>query len=168
MGGWYWVPWYGIHKIYQGLIDAYIYTNNETAFDVLKKFADWAVDGTARLSDEAMQSMLNIEYGGMNEIFALMYKYTGDEKYLLAARRFTHDRILTPLISGEDSLDGLHANTQIPKIVGAAQIYESSPELYFQYKTACENFWRFVVNDRSYAIGGNSISEHFEAKGEEI
>lgn len=163
----YWVPWYGVHKIYQGLIDTYTYINNRTAFEVLKKFVDWAVDGTASLSDEAMQSMLNIEYGGMNEIFALMYKYTGDEKYLLAARRFTHDRILTPLISGEDSLDGLHANTQIPKIVGAAQIYESSPELYFQYKTACENFWRFVVNDRSYAIGGNSISEHFEAKGEE-
>lgn len=163
----YWVPWYGIHKIYQGLIDAYICTENKTAFTVLKKFADWAVDGTANLTDAQMQSMLNLEYGGMNEIFALMYEFTGEDKYLAAARRFTHDSILNPLISGNDVLAGLHANTQIPKIVGAAEIYEQSPTEYPQYKTACENFWNFVVNDRSYAIGGNSISEHFEGKGAE-
>lgn len=166
----YWVPWYGIHKIYQGLADSYLYADrktSETAFKVLKKFSDWAVDGTAGLSDSFLQEVLNVEYGGMNEIFALMYKFTGEEKYLTAARRFTHDSILNPLIAGTDSLSGLHANTQIPKIVGAAELYEQAPDKYADYRTACENFWSFVINNRSYAIGGNSISEHFETEGME-
>lgn len=163
----YWVPWYGVHKIYQGLVDAYIYTENEKVFTVLKKFADWAVDGTSNLTDAQMQTMLNIEYGGMNEIFALMYEFTGEEKYLDTARRFTHDSILNPLISGKDSLTGLHANTQIPKIIGAAEMYEQNPDKYANYRKASENFWNFVVNNRSYAIGGNSISEHFEKEGAE-
>ena len=161
----YWVPWYGIHKIYHGLADAYIYAGNETAFKVLKRLADWAVDGTSGLPETFMQSMLDVEHGGMNEIFALMYKFTGDEKYLDTARRFTHDSVLEPLIAGRDLLSGLHANTQIPKIIGAAVIYEQAPEAYADYRTASENFWNFVVNDRSYAISGNSISEHFEARG---
>ena len=71
---------------------------------------------------------------------------------------------LNPLIQGKDSLTGLHANTQIPKIIGAAEIYEQNPEKYADYKKACENFWNYVVNNRSYAIGGNSIAEHFEAE----
>ena len=83
----YWVPWYGIHKIYQGLLDAYEYTDNETALSVIKRFADWAVDGISNLSDDEMQEVLNVEYGGMNEIFAKMYGITGEEKYLDAARK---------------------------------------------------------------------------------
>ena len=163
----YWVPWYGIHKIYQGLLDAYEYTDNETALSVLKRFADWAVDGISNLSDSEMQEVLNVEYGGMNEIFAKMYGITGEEKYLDAARKFTHDAIMNPLIAGTDNLSGLHANTQIPKIVGAASMYEQDPDKYKDYRTASENFWHFVNDNRGYAIGGNSISEHFEAKGAE-
>ena len=163
----YWVPWYGIHKIYQGLLDAYYYAENEAALKVVTKFADWAVYGTANLSDSFMQQTLGVEYGGMNEIFALMYEITGESKYLDTARRFTHDAILNPLIDGVDALSGMHANTQIPKIIGAAELYEQDPVKYADYRTACENFWDYVINDRSYVIGGNAIAEHFEAKGAE-
>lgn len=163
----YWVPWYGIHKIYQGLLDAYDYTGDPTAFIVLKRFTDWAVDGTEKLTYPQLQRVLDVEYGGMNEIFARMYEITGCKKYLDTAVRFTHAAVIDPLIKGEDRLTGLHANTQIPKIIGAAEIYEQAPETYSSYRIASENFWRFVNNDRSYAIGGNSISEHFEAEGAE-
>lgn len=163
----YWVPWYGIHKIYQGLIDTYYCTESDTSLKVAVKFADWACDGIAGLSDAFMQNALNVEYGGMNEIFALLHEITGEDKYLDAARRFTHDNILNPLIAGEDKLAGLHANTQIPKIIGAAEMYEQDPVRYADYKTACINFWNFVANNRSYAIGGNSIAEHFESEGAE-
>lgn len=163
----YWVPWYGVHKIYQGLLDAYDYTGNTTAYTVLEKFSDWAVDGTENLTDAQMQEMLGVEYGGMNEIFARMYEITGEEKYLNAARRFTHDTILNPLINNTDSLTGLHANTQIPKIIGAAEIYEQDGTNYADYYNASKTFMNFVVNNRSYAIGGNSIGEHFEAQGAE-
>ena len=163
----YWVPWYGIHKIYQGLIDTYLYTNNQTALEVLLKFADWAVEGTNQLADEQMQSMLDIEHGGMNEIFAELYGLTHNPTYLKAAERFTHKKVIDPLIANEDTLTGMHANTQIPKIIGAASIYTQSPDEHMDYRKACENFFNFVVNERSYVIGGNSIAEHFEAKGSE-
>ncbi len=162
----YWVPWYGIHKIYRGLIDICRMAESETAekaFSVLVKFADWAADGLERMSDDEMQSMLDTEYGGMNEVFADLYEMTGRERYLTIAKRFTHDRVLRPLAEGRDELAGLHANTQIPKIIGAAAIYDECGEEY--YRRAAENFWDFVINERSYAIGGNSISEHFEEKG---
>lgn len=161
----YWVPWYGVHKIYQGLIDAYNYTGNMQALNVALRFADWAKEGTDRLSDSQMQSMLNVEYGGMNEVFAELYEITGDVTYLESARRFTHDSILNPLSKGTDALSGLHANTQIPKIIGAEAIYEANGGKYADYGIAARFFWDTVVNNRSYVTGGNSVSEHFEGLG---
>lgn len=161
----YWVPWYGIHKIYQGLIDAYEYTGNTEALNVCVNFADWAMDGLNKMTDAQVQSMLNVEYGGMNDVFAELYKLTGREEYLVTARRFTHDNILNPLIKEQDSLTGLHANTQIPKIIGAAEIFEQDSVKYQSYGKGAKYFWDTVVNNRSFVIGGNSVSEHFEALG---
>ena len=161
----YWVPWYGVHKIYQGLIDAYEYTGNTEALNVCVNFADWAMDGLNKMTDAQIQSMLNVEYGGMNDVFAELYEITGREEYLVTARRFTHDNILNPLINSQDSLAGLHANTQIPKIIGAAEIFEQDSKKYQSYGKGAKFFWDRVVNNRSYVIGGNSVSEHFEAIG---
>ncbi len=161
----YWVPWYGVHKIYQGLIDAYEFTGNSEALNVCVNFADWAMDGLNKMTDSQVQSMLNVEYGGMNDVFAELYEITGREEYLVTARRFTHDNILNPLINEQDSLAGLHANTQIPKIIGAAEIFEQDSEKYQSYGKGAKYFWDRVVNNRSYVIGGNSVSEHFEAIG---
>ena len=161
-----WVPLYSVHKIYQGLIDAYRVAGIEQALDVAVKFADWAVDGTSNLSDAQMQTMLNTEHGGMNDVFAQLYEITGNEVYLDTAVRFTHNAILEPLAQGRDELSGKHANTQIPKIVGAAAVYDSDNSRT-DYRAASEYFWDRVVNHRSFVIGGNSVSEHFEAEGAE-
>ena len=161
----YWVPWYGIHKIYQGLIDAYEFTGNTEALNVCVNFADWAMDGLNKMTDAQVQSMLNVEYGGMNDVFAELHEITGREEYLITAKRFTHDNILNPLINQQDSLTGLHANTQIPKIIGAAEIFEQDSEKYQSYGKGAKYFWDTVVNNRSFVIGGNSVSEHFEALG---
>ncbi len=162
----YWVPWYSVHKIYQGLIDAYLILNNEKALSVVLKFADWAADGLDGMTDEQIQKMLLCEHGGMNEVFAELYGITNNKKYLTAAKRFTQKSILNPLEENKDELQGLHANTQIPKIIGAAQIYNVDNSQK-QYKNAAEFFWDTVVNRRSYVFGGNSIGEHFEALGME-
>ncbi len=161
----YWVPWYGVHKIYQGLIDAYEFTGNTEALNVCVNFADWAMDGLNKMTDSQVQKMLDVEYGGMNDVFAELYEITGREEYLKTARRFTHDNILNPLINSQDALSGLHANTQIPKIIGAAEIFENDSEKYQSYGKGAKFFWDRVVNNRSYVIGGNSVSEHFEAIG---
>lgn len=163
----YWVPWYNLHKIFKGLTDAYSVTEDQTVLRVLLRFADWACDGLSDFSDEDFEKMLEYEHGGMNEVFANLYRITKNEKYLCVAEKFTHKKLFRFLLKGEDKLDGWHANTQIPKVTGMAAIYAAAPETHKEYRTAAENFWRFVTQDRSYAIGGNSDKEHFEKKGKE-
>lgn len=161
-----WVPWYSIHKIYQGLIDAYQYIGNARALEIAVKFTEWAKAGTDKMTDVQMQKMLECEHGGMNDVFAQMYDLTGNEDYLKLAVRFNHNFVLKPLMAGEDKLQGMHANTQIPKVIGMAQIYKQNRK-YEEYLTGASFFWDTVVRKRSYAFGGNSVWEHFEVPGAE-
>src|SRR6185369_497626 len=154
-----WVPWYNLHKIAAGLSDAWRYAGNEDARQMLVKFADWTVNMTGALSDEQMQSMLRAEHGGMNEVLADVYQLTGDPRYLGAAKRFSHQAILQPLAAGRDELTGLHANTQIPKVIGFERIAGLTGEQ--QWHNAAAFFWRTVHDHRTVAIGGNSVKEHF-------
>ena len=96
-----WVPWYSIHKIYAGLIDAYRYAGVEKALETVIKLADWAKRGTDRLNDEQFQRMLICEHGGMNEALADLYVITGNKDYLDLAQRFCHKAILGPSCPGE-------------------------------------------------------------------
>jgi len=164
--GEYWVPWYSVHKIYRGLIDAYKLTGNGQALDVVTRFADWAVEGLLPMTEEQMQTMLQSEHGGMNEVFAHLYGITGKALYLEIANKFTHQLILRPLEHKQDDLQGRHANTQIPKVIGAAEIYNQDHSRE-SYRTAAEFFWDTTIHHRSYVFGATSISEHYEAKGME-
>ena len=154
-----WVPLYNIHKTYAGLRDAYLLAGNLTAKEMLIKMADWAVQLVSRLSDAQMQDMLRSEHGGLNETFADVAAITGNEKYLRLAHRFSHNLILDPLLHHEDKLTGMHANTQIPKVLGFKRI--SEVEGNASWEDAARFFWETVVQQRSVSIGGNSISEHF-------
>ncbi len=156
-----WVPWYNLHKIAAGLRDAWRYAGNEDAKQMLVRFADWTVNMTGALSDEQMQSMLRAEHGGMNEVLADVYQLTGEQRYLSAARRFSHQAILQPLAAGRDELTGLHANTQIPKVIGFERIGGLTGER--QWHDAASFFWRTVHDHRTVAIGGNSVKEHFHS-----
>ena len=163
----YWVPWYSFHKIYQGLIDAYELAGNKTALDVAIKFADWGIDVTSNLSDAKFAQMLQCEYGGMNEVYAELYKITGEQKYMDMAVKFSQKAILEPLSNGIDELQGKHANTQIPKVIGAAAVYEQDLTRT-DYSDAVSFFYDTVVNHRSYVIGGNSNREHFGSLTDEV
>lgn len=154
-----WVPWYSIHKIYAGLIDVYQYTGMEKAKSIVLKMADWAYNGLSPLSHEQFQRMLICEFGGMNEVFADLYAITGDARYLELAEKFYHEAILDPLAEGKDELEGKHANTQIPKVIGVAKLYNITKKE--KYRSIAEYFWEQVVRHRTYVIGGNSIREHF-------
>jgi DUF1680 family protein len=154
-----WVPWYNLHKIYAGLRDAWRYGGNEDARAMLVALSDWALRLTAHLSDEQMQTMLKSEHGGMNEVLADVYQMTGQQKYLDLALKFSHQAILQPLEKGEDRLTGLHANTQIPKVIGFKRIGELAGRKDMEQAAAF--FWQTVVENRTVAIGGNSVKEHF-------
>lgn len=157
-----WAPFYNIHKMYAGLRDAWLYCGNEQAKNLFLKFCDWAVDITRDLNDEQMEKMLGNEHGGMNEVLADAYAITGVQKYLDCARRFSHRMLLVPLENGKDCLDNMHANTQIPKVIGYQRIAELAHDV--QYHNASEYFWEIVTRQRSLALGGNSRREHFPTK----
>lgn len=154
-----WVPLYNIHKLFAGLIDAYNYVGNEKAKAIVIKLGDWFIDLIEPLSDEQIQSILRTEHGGINESFANLYTMTGDKKYLDTAKKLTHQNFLDPLLNKEDKLTGMHANTQIPKVVG----YEKVAELTNNedWHEAVKYFWHNIVDTRSVAFGGNSVAEHF-------
>lgn len=157
-----WAPFYNIHKMYAGLRDAWLYCGNEQAKNLFLKFCDWAVGITHDLSDGQMEKMLGNEHGGMNEVLADAYAITGEQKYLDCARRFSHKLLLVPMEEGKDCLDNMHANTQIPKVIGYQRIAELAHDV--QYHNASEYFWEIVTRQRSLALGGNSRREHFPTK----
>ncbi len=156
-----WVPLYNIHKMFAGLRDAWRYTGSRQARDMLIRFTDWMLAEVASLSDEQVQQMLRSEQGGLNEVFADVYAITGNERYLQLARRFSHKALLLPLENREDKLSGIHANTQIPKVIGFKRIADLGTAEDSAYNTAARFFWETVVHNRSCAIGGNSVREHF-------
>jgi DUF1680 family protein len=157
-----WVPWYNVHKMYAGLRDAWLYAGNEDAKTIFLKFCEWGIDITSSLTYEQMQTMLDKEHGGMDEVFADAYQITGDAKYLIAARRFSHKALLEPMAAGNDNLDNKHANTQIPKVVGFQRIAELTNDK--EYIKASSFFWETVTKNRTLAFGGNSRKEHFPSK----
>ena len=154
-----WVPLYNIHKIFAGLRDAYLFAGREQALRMLVRLSDWFYHMVEPLSDEQIQQMLYSEHGGLTEILADVAALTGEERYLWLAVRCSDLEILRPLLRGEDSLTGMHANTQIPKVIGFKRIAEVGNRP--TWGEAARHFWERVVYHRSVSIGGNSVREHF-------
>lgn len=155
------VPWYNLDKTFNGLTDAYLLAGNEQAREVVTKLADWAYDITKDLSPEEWQKMLSVEHGGMLHSLADVYAITGDPRHLELSQKFYHDDVMNPLAERRDELNGLHGNTQIPKVRGVARIHELTNNK--KYETIAKYFWNEVVNAHTYVNGGNGSEEYFGA-----
>ena len=154
-----WAPFYTHHKVMAGLRDVYRGFGNGKALQVEKNFADWIGSIVLGLTNEQVQKMLHCEFGGVQETLADLYVDTDDEKYLKIARVFHHEAIVDPLTKGEDILPNKHGNTQIPKMIASARLYQITG-IQSDRKPA-EFFWRTVVNDHSYVTGGHGNHEYF-------
>ena len=154
-----WVPLYNIHKLFAGLRDTYEFTQNQQAKQILIGLGDWFIELIKPLNDEKIQQILRTEHGGMNEVFADLYILTNEKKYLETAQKLNHQAVLKPLIQKQDKLTGLHANTQIPKVIGFEKI--ASLTKNEDLSGAAQYFWQNVSQTRSVAFGGNSMREHF-------
>jgi DUF1680 family protein len=159
-----WAPYYTLHKIMAGLLDMYLLAGNAQAQDVLTKMAAWVKFRTDRLTTTQIQNMLDTEFGGMNEVLTNFYQISNSPEHLTVAQRFDHAEIFDPLASNLDRLAGYHANTQIPKILGAIREYHATGTT--RYRTIAENFWNIVTGQHTYAIGGNSNGEYFQQPGQ--
>jgi DUF1680 family protein len=153
------VPWYTTHKVLAGLRDAGVHRGSRQAVEVLVRFADWIDTACKPVDEAALQKMLDREHGGMAEVLVDVFDLTGEQRFLDLGQRFVHRRVCEPLIRGEDRLDGLHANTQIPKVIGLQRVEQfSGPG---EYSRAAEFFWTTVVRQRSFATGGHGDGEHY-------
>ncbi|WP_439635375.1 beta-L-arabinofuranosidase domain-containing protein [Oceanicaulis sp.] len=154
-----WVPLYTWHKVQAGLIDALRHAELDAARPVLLGMAAYLAEILEGLDDSQMQTLLAAEHGGLNEVYAELYALTGERRWLTLAERIRHRSVLDPLAAGADPLPGLHANTQIPKVIGLARLHELTGET--QYRETSEHFYALVTDHYSYVIGGNSEREHF-------
>jgi len=152
-----WAPFYTLHKIMAGLLDMHTLAGSAPALELVKGMARWTARWTQALGDADMARVLEREYGGMNEVLYNLAAVTGDAQWREVGHRFDHERIFRPLADGRDELKGLHVNTTIPKIIGAAVRYELTSES--RYRNIAEYFWREVTERRSYATGGTSNGE---------
>jgi hypothetical protein len=157
-----WAPFYTLHKIMAGLLDTYELSGDRQALDVLTGMARWTSAWTGPLGDEQMARILEREYGGMNETLYNLAAVTGQDSYIDLAHRFDHERIFDPLALGRDSLKGLHVNTTIPKIIGAARRFELTGEP--RYHEVADYFWNEVTGRRAYCTGGTSNGENWNAE----
>jgi DUF1680 family protein len=154
-----WAPFYTLHKVMAGLLDVHECCGNQQALEVLEGVAKWVDGWTSPIPEEHMQDILNTEFGGMAEVLYNLSAVTNNDKYAAVARRFEHKRIFDPLAAGRDELKGLHANTNVPKIIGVARAYELTRDQ--RYRDIAEYFWNEVTTARTYCTGGTSNAEHW-------
>ncbi|MDJ0276447.1 glycoside hydrolase family 127 protein [Sphingomonas sp. 2R-10] len=156
-----WVPLYTWHKVQAGLTDAHLLARNPRAMPVLLAMATYLAGVLEPLTDAQMQQVLRAEHGGLNESFAELHAITGNPRWLRLAEKIRHKAVLDPLTAGVDRLEGLHANTQIPKVIGLARLHELTGRA--DHAAAARFFHARVTGHHSYVIGGNSEREHFGA-----
>ena len=152
-----WAPFYTYHKIMAGMFDMSQHCGNRQALEVAEGMAKWVDNWTAPIPEPQMQSILNVEYGGMNEVLYNLALVTGDDRYAIVGDRFTKKRFFNPLALRRDELRGLHVNTHIPQVIGAARRYELSSDERFH--DVADFFWYEVTSARAYVTGGTSNSE---------
>jgi uncharacterized protein len=153
-----WSPWYTVHKIMAGLVDAYLYCDNKLALTIVTGIADWIENTLKNLTEEQRLKMLNCEYGGMQDVLVNIYSITGNKKYLDLSYKFDDDFVMGQLARGIDPMAGKHSNTNVPKAIGAARRYEvtNNPSDH----EIATFFWKILALHHAYVIGGNSNYEY--------
>ena len=167
-----WVPWYTMHKLLAGLIDCYTLAGYAPALDVARNLGDWVAERVLSWDEATRNTVLSVEYGGMNDCMYELYAVTRDPVYARAAHRFDEEELFDLILSeGKNVLKDRHANTTIPKILGALKRYlilhgetiDGERVDATRYLRVAEAFFRMVVERHTYVTGGNSEWEHFGA-----
>jgi DUF1680 family protein len=161
-----WVPWYTMHKIMSGLIEVYKLEGNPTALTIASNLGNWIYKRVNAWDSATQARVLGVEYGGMNDCLYELYKLTGNSNHLTAAHKFDETSLFNTIAAGNNVLPGKHANTTIPKFIGALNRYRTLGTSEASYLTAAQQFFAIVLRDHTYVTGGNSEDEHFRAAGQ--
>lgn len=160
-----WAPHYTVHKTLMGLYEMFALAGNEQALDILIRWAKWFHRWTSQFTRQQMDDILDVETGGMLEVWANLYSITRREEHLDLMRRYDRPRFFDRLLAGEDVLTNMHANTTIPEVQGAARAWEVTGEQ--RWRDIVEAYWRQAVTERGfYCTGGQTCGEVWTPPGE--
>ncbi|HAX52092.1 MAG TPA: hypothetical protein DIW07_09375, partial [Lachnospiraceae bacterium] len=158
-----WAPYYTLHKLLAGMLEAYYWTENEKALNIAIKAGMWVYRRLNRLTKNEREQMWDTyiagEFGGINETFAGLYEITGKEEFLITAKMFDNDRLFVPMQEQKDVLEGLHANQHIPQIIGCMGLFKATGEKH--YHDIAEFFWKIVTGSHTFVNGGTGENEMF-------
>lgn len=158
-----WAPYYTLHKILAGLLDAYCFAADKEALHVAEQAGMWVYNRLKRLTKSECERMWDTyiagEFGGINESLAKLYQLTAETKCLHAAKMFENDRLYIPMKEKYDTLEGMHANQHIPQIVGCMELFRATGEK--KYYEIAEFFWETVTGHHIFANGGVGENEMF-------
>lgn len=161
-----WAPQYTLHKTFMGLVDMFRFAGNSEALEIADKWADWFHRWSGKFTREQMDDILDVETGGMLEVWADLYGITGKAKYKDLLERYDRPRLFDKLLRGEEAVSGMHANTTIPEIHGAARAYEVTGAE--RYRRIVEAYWKQVVEDLGYfCTGGQTTAEVWTKRQEQ-
>lgn len=151
-----WAPQYTLHKVFMGLVDMYLYAENQKALEIADRFADWFVDWSGKYSKEKFDDILDVETGGMLEVWADLLHITDKDKYKTLLERYYRGRLFEPLLEGKDPLTNMHANTTIPEVLGCARAYEVTGEE--KWMDIVKAYWNCAVTERGCLVTGGQTS----------
>ena len=178
-----WAPYYTLHKLLQGLLDAYTFTGNDKALQMATRFGDHIVAREQSLRERGIDWNANLdimEVGGFGESMLNLYALTQRPEHLEAARFFHQMSKLQPAAEGRDQLNDPvrlsqhrvrqspnhdryhnmhHSNATIPQFLTAARDFELTGDSL--YWLAASNFWQMVVDHRTYSNGTTGCFEHW-------
>lgn len=165
-----WAPYYTLHKILQGLIDAYRYVGNGDALKLavnlvmyirgrFQKLSFWKIDGILRCTKV---NPVN-EFGGIGDALYSLHDITRDPEILALALIFDRDYFLDKMAAGKDVLENLHANTHLPMVIAAMHRFNVTGE--DKYKVASLHFHDFLEG-RTFANGNSSSKATACIKGQ--
>ncbi len=156
-----WAPYYTLHKLMQGLLDAYTLAGHSKAYDMALRMTDYINNRMSYLTNESLYRIFDTraanpsnEAGGMNEVLYKLYSISHDPKHLRLAHLFDPDWFASPLSQGKDVLSGLHSNTHIVLVQGFFWRYKLTNEQ--KYWNATQNFWDILYKDHTYVNGSSS------------
>jgi uncharacterized protein len=155
-----WSPLYTQHKLFAGLLDANALAGNAQALRVLLPMAGYFAGVFDALDDAQMQTLMDTEFGGLNESYIELGARTGDARWVAVGKRLRHAKVIDPAVAGQDALPHIHANTQVPKFIGEARQFEVAGDA--DAAAAARFFWETVTGHYSYVIGGNADREYFQ------
>lgn len=159
-----WAPYYTLHKILAGLLDAHAYTGNAQALTLAEGIGHWVHSRLSRCTSAQLQRMWSSyiagECGGMNDVLTELYWRSNDPdraEFLDTARLFTYDVLVDACANGRDTLDGRHANQYIPTFSGYLKLFDATGQE--RYLHAVQGMFDMVVPGRAYAHGGTGEGE---------